>query len=143
MYQEEVMVPMGGWAKTRLKKLSETDKRRDESKVNSGFGKNISKWLGRKKAYPTNVLHFATECSNRNHSAAFPSALPEWFIKLFTKKRDVVLDPFVGSGTTAIVAKKLGRLYIGIDKNKEYCKMAEHELGSEFIQEDLYEKIKS
>ena len=42
MYQEEVMVPMGDWAKSRLKKLSETDKKRDESKVGSGFGKNIS-----------------------------------------------------------------------------------------------------
>lgn len=57
MYQESVMVPMGGWAKTRLRKLSETDKRRDESKVGSGFGKNISNWLGRKMAYPNNVLH--------------------------------------------------------------------------------------
>src|ERR1700759_1563136 len=41
MYQEEVMVPMGDWAKTRLKNLSETDKTRDNSKVGSGFGKNI------------------------------------------------------------------------------------------------------
>jgi site-specific DNA-methyltransferase (adenine-specific) len=39
MYQEEVMVPMGDWAKTRLKKLSDTDKKRDNSKVGSGFGK--------------------------------------------------------------------------------------------------------
>jgi len=124
MYQEEVMVPMGDWAKTRLKNLSETDKRRDESKVNSGFGKNVSKWLGRKMAYPTNVLYLATECSNRNHSAAFPFALPEWFIKLFTKSGDVVLDPFVGSGTTVIVAKQMERKYIGIDINPEYCRMA-------------------
>jgi len=124
MYQEEVMIPMGDWVKTRLKSLSETDKRRDESNVNSGFGKNISNWLGRKKAYPTNVLHLATECSNKNHSATFPSVLPQWFIKLFTEKRDVVLDPFVGSGTTAIAAKKLERSYIGIDTNRDYCNMA-------------------
>jgi len=71
MYQEVVMVPTGDWAKTRLKNLSQTDKRRDESKVKSGFGKNISNWLGRDMAYPTNVLHLATECGNRNHSAAF------------------------------------------------------------------------
>jgi site-specific DNA-methyltransferase (adenine-specific) len=45
MYQEEVMVPMGDWAKTRLKKLSDTDKVRDNSKVGSGFGKNISNWV--------------------------------------------------------------------------------------------------
>ncbi len=123
MYQKEVMVPMGDWAKTRLKNLSETDRRRDESKVKSGFGKNISNWIGREKAYPSNVLHLATECNNKNHSAAFPLGLPEWFIKLFTKKNDVVLDPFVGSGTTALAAKQMGRVYIGIDTNAEYCKL--------------------
>ena len=82
MYQEEVMVPMGDWAKNRLKKLSETDKKRDVSKVGSGFGKNISNWIDRDKAYPTNVLHIATECNNKNHSAAFPESLPGWFIRL-------------------------------------------------------------
>jgi len=124
MYQEAVMVPMGNWAKSRLKKLSDTDKRRDESKVGSGFGKNISNWIGRDMAYPTNVLHLATECGNRNHSATFPLELPKWFMKLFTKEGDLVLDPFVGSGTTAIAAKELGRFYVGIDDNGEYCKMA-------------------
>ena len=92
MYQEEVMVPTGDWAKSRLKNLSETDKERDNSKVGSGFGKNISNWLDREKAYPTNVLHLATECNNKNHSAAFPEGLPEWFIKLFTKEHDIVLE---------------------------------------------------
>ncbi len=130
MYQEEVMVPMGDWAKSRLKNLSATDKVRDESKVRSGFGKNVSKWLGREKAYPTNVLHLATECSNRNHSATFPLSLPEWFIKLFTRPKDIVLDPFVGSGTSAVVAKKLERKYIGIDINMEYCLLAERELNN-------------
>jgi len=129
MYQEAVMVSMGDWAKTRLKNLSETDKTRDESKVRSGFGKNVSNWIGREKAYPTNVLHFATECGNRNHSAVFPFALPEWFIKLFTKEGDVVMDPFIGSGTTAIAAKKMSREYIGIDNNIEFCEMAKAELS--------------
>ncbi len=120
MYQEAVMVPMGDWAKSRLKNLSETDKIRDESKVGSGFGKNISNWLTRDKAYPTNVLHLATECGNRNHSAAFPEALPEWFIKLFTKPGDCVLDPFAGSGTTNLVAQRMGRHSLGIEILPEY-----------------------
>ncbi|MDR1506754.1 MAG: site-specific DNA-methyltransferase [Treponema sp.] len=64
MYQESVMVPMGDWAKSRLRNLSETDRIRDNSKVGSGFGKNISNWIGRELAYPTNVLHLATECGN-------------------------------------------------------------------------------
>ena len=123
MYQEEVMVPIGDWAKTRLKNLSETDKIRDESKVGSGFGKNISNWLDRNKAYPTNVLHLATECNNKNHSAAFPEGLPEWFIKLFTEEGDIVLDPFMGSGTTNLVAKRMKRNSIGIEIVPEYYEM--------------------
>jgi site-specific DNA-methyltransferase (adenine-specific)/site-specific DNA-methyltransferase (cytosine-N4-specific) len=128
MYQEEVMVPMGDWAKTRLKKLSDTDKIRDNSKVGSGFGKNISNWINRDKAYPTNVLHLATECNNKNHSAAFPEELPEWFIKLFTKPHDLVLDPFMGSGTTLIVANRMNRHSVGIDIMPEYYEMVKNQL---------------
>lgn len=124
MYQETVMVPVGDWAKKRLNNLSETDQKRDESKAESGFGKNVSNWVGRDKVYPTNVIHLATECSNRNHSAAFPENLPMWFIKLFTQADDMVLDPFIGSGTTAVAAKQLKRNYIGIDTNAEYCRQA-------------------
>lgn len=125
MYQEAVMVPVGHWAQDRLANLSETDKSRDESRVESGFGKNISNWLGRDMVYPNNVIHMATECSNRGHSAAFPVDLPSWFIKLFTVKGDVVLDPFIGSGTTAVAAKQLKRKYVGIDVNQEYCRISE------------------
>lgn len=136
MYQEEVMVPMGDWAKDRLKKLSETDKTRDESKVNSGFGKKVANWVDRDKAYPTNVLHMATECYNRNHSAAFPETLPAWFIKLFTREGDLVLDPFLGSGTTAVAAKKMGRNYLGIDIKEEFCEIATIRLDR--IQSELF-----
>jgi site-specific DNA-methyltransferase (adenine-specific)/site-specific DNA-methyltransferase (cytosine-N4-specific) len=129
MYQEEVMVPMGEWAKTRLKKLSDTDKVRDNSKVGSGFGKNISNWIDRDKAYPTNVLHLATECNNKNHSAAFPEELPEWFIKLFTKENDIVLDPFMGSGTTLSVASRMKRNSIGIEIVPEYYQMVKNQLN--------------
>lgn len=129
MYQEEVMVPMGDWAKTRLKNLNDTDKKRDESKVGSGFGKNISNWLERDMAYPTNVLHLATECNNKNHSAAFPEGLPEWFMKLFTKQGDTVLDPFMGSGTTNFVANRMKRNSIGIEIVKEYYEMVSNELN--------------
>ena len=128
MDQQAVMVPMGDWSKARLKNLSETDKTRDESKVGSGFGKNISNWLDRELAYPTNVLHLATECNNKKHSAAFPEGLPEWFIKLFTKEGDTVLDPFMGSGTTNAVAQRMRRNSIGIEIVQEYYDMVKTEL---------------
>jgi len=121
MYQDAVKVPIGNWSKTRLNNLSETDKIRDNSKVGSGFGKNISNWIGKDMVYPDNVLHLSTECGNKNHSAVFPSALPEWFIKLFTLPGDLVLDPFMGSGTTIKVALKNERRAVGIDISKEYC----------------------
>lgn len=129
MYQEAVQIPMGEWAKSRLKNLSETDKIRDNSKVGSGFGKNVSKWVGREMAYPNNVLHMATETGNKNHSAAFPEALPEWFIKLFTQEGDWVLDPFLGSGTTSKVAKRMKRNSIGIEMLEEYYNLAKENLS--------------
>ena len=131
MYQEAVMVPVGDWAKHRLANLSETDHIRDESKVGSGFGKNISNWLGREMVYPNNVLHTSTECGNRNHSAAFPVGLPSWFIKLFTEAEDVVLDPFVGSGSTLVAAVELGRRYVGIDVNPDYVALSQSRTHAE------------
>jgi len=134
MYQESVMIPVGDWAQDRLAKLSETDKTRDESKVGSGFGKNISNWLGRDMVYPNNVIHMATECGNRNHSAAFPIELPAWFIKLFTQEEDVVLDPFVGSGTTAVAAAERKRNFVGIDISEDYCVLSRKRLSELQIQ---------
>jgi DNA modification methylase len=144
MYQDAVRVPVGDWAKSRLRNLSQTDKRRDNAKNGSGFGKNVSNWMGRELVYPTNVLHLATECSNKNHSAAFPQELPEWFIKLFTKEGDTVLDPFAGSGTTLFVAKAMGRNAIGVEIVQEYYDMMKSVNDSVLtIFEPEYETTKS
>lgn len=128
MNQEDVMVPIGSWAKSRIANLSETDHVRDHSRVNSGFAKRVANWKGRDKVYPTNVLQLSTECGNKNHSAAFPESLPAWFIRLFTDPGDIVLDPFVGSGTTAVASKKLQRNYIGIDCLEENVTVARQRL---------------
>lgn len=130
MYQENVMVPTGDWAKARLKNLSATDKIRDNSKVGSGFGKNISNWVGRDMAYPSNVLHLATESGNKKHSAAFPKELPRWFIRLFTQPGDTVLDPFLGSGTTSVVSKEMTRNSIGIEILEDYYKIAKENIAN-------------
>jgi len=120
MYQDEVKVPLGDWATTRLAALSEADTTRHASATGSGFARNVSKWVGKDKVYPTNVLHMATECSNKDHGAAFPVGLPEWFIKLFSTPNDVILDPFSGSGTTGVAALQQGRHYIGIEFLEEF-----------------------
>jgi len=136
MYQDSVKVPIGDWAKERFKHMSDKDFIRTVSGTNSNFGRNVSNWLNKRKVYPhnvlsfekehcfepTNLIQFPTECSNRNHPAVFPIELPTWFIKLFTRKKDIVLDPFIGIGTTALASILLNRKYIGIEKVKEYVK---------------------
>ena len=74
--------------------------------------------------YPSNVLHGPTVTHNVGHSAAFPVWLPSFFIKLFTLPGDVVLDPFMGSGSTALAAHHLGRKWIGFDLSPESCEAA-------------------
>ena len=75
-------------------------------------------------ARPSNVINVnnvSNQFSDKKlHSGTFPEGLPEFFIKSFTNIGDVVLDPFSGSGTTGLVAKKLNRDYILIDK-EESC----------------------
>ncbi len=120
MNQDAVRVPVGDWYDNRMRNLSDTDRIRDVSKVGSGFGKKVENWVGRDKVHPTNVLHGATERNNKSHSATFPYWLPEWFIDLFTDPGDTVLDPFIGSGTTAFASLDKGRNIIGIEMYKPY-----------------------
>ena len=129
MYQDSVKVPVGNWATSRLKSLSDQDQKRHESRAQSGLGRNVSNWVGRELVYPSNVLHLPTECSNRGHSATFPKELPEWFIKLFTLEGDVVLDPFMGSGTTGIACLDNNRHFIGVDISPEYAAFARDRLS--------------
>jgi site-specific DNA-methyltransferase (adenine-specific)/site-specific DNA-methyltransferase (cytosine-N4-specific) len=142
MYQSAVKVPIGDWSKQRFKSMSEKDYIRTISGTDSKFGRNVANWLNKKKVYPHNVLvfekehyiepsnliHLATACSNHNHSAVYPIELPSWFIRLFTKKGDVVLDPFIGIGTTALAAILLNRSYIGMEASLEYAEEAENNI---------------
>lgn len=70
----------------------------------------------------------AVSARSIGHPAPFPEELPHRLIQLYTFKGDIILDPFIGSGQTAIAAIKTGRHYIGYDTNKEYVKLAERRI---------------
>ena len=74
----------------------------------------------------------------RKHPAVFPDQIPVDFIDCFCPPKGIVLDPFVGSGSTLVAAKKLGRNYIGIDISKEYCDLTEERLKKD-IPNTLFE----
>ena len=132
--------------------MSDADFVRSVSQNNAHLGRNVSNWLDRKTVFPHNVIVFenehyiapsnvielATECGNRNHSAAYPIELPTWFIKLLSKEDDLVLDPFLGSGTTAIASILLNRKCIGIEKIESYYQIASENVKE--IQEILQKK---
>lgn len=85
-------------------------------------------YFNRKEAlFRRNVWTFAPDRRN-SHPAPFPLALPENCILTCTKEGDVVYDPFMGSGTTAVAAKKHNRHYIGSELNTEYVAQAEKRL---------------
>ena len=77
------------------------------------------------------VWHFPTVSAKQvGHPAPFPEELPERLIQLYSYQEDIVLDPFMGSGTTAVAASKGGRHYIGYETNETYLKLAENRLCS-------------
>ena len=77
-----------------------------------------------------------TTCSDgtrlkHKHPATFPNKLPYDVIECFCPKNGIVLDPFVGSGTTCVAAKNLNRKYLGIDVSEEYCEIAKERIKLE------------
>jgi site-specific DNA-methyltransferase (adenine-specific) len=66
------------------------------------------------------------------HPAPFPVALAERVIQLYSYVGDVILDPFIGSGTTAVAALRTARYYVGFDISAEYCLLAEQRIAQAF-----------
>ena len=75
------------------------------------------------------------------HPAVYPEYIIKELIKLLTPKNGIVLDPFMGSGTTAIASKKLGRDYVGFEINKKYCDYANERLKKMDIDTNIEEFI--
>ncbi|HEY4505244.1 MAG TPA: site-specific DNA-methyltransferase [Candidatus Paceibacterota bacterium] len=156
MYQDAVKVPIGSWAEKRFKSMREKDFVRYISKNNSHLARNVSNWLNRRKVFPHNVVVFEEEhrlylsnvfesavesSSSTNHSAVFPIELPSWFMRLFSKEGDTILDPFMGSGSTAVAALLHKRNYLGTEVQPGYVKEANKNIQE--VNKDVLKKVRS
>jgi site-specific DNA-methyltransferase (adenine-specific)/site-specific DNA-methyltransferase (cytosine-N4-specific) len=128
---DAVRKPIGDWVESRLRKLGENDLSRHNSVNASGFGRDVSRWVGKQTVLPSNVLSMALVGKNKGHPAVFPVDLPLFFIKLLCPENGLVVDPFAGSGTTGIAALSLGRSCLLLDNNLTYCQEALKRLQDE------------
>ncbi len=99
--------------------------------MTNGSGMNMSRRITWKELVrPSNVITMPASSLNIQHPAVYPIGLPDFFIRLMTKEGDVVVDPFLGSGTTALAAVKLGRQFLGTERNEEYVRLAESRISA-------------
>jgi DNA modification methylase len=94
----------------------------------NGSGITMSRRFEGELVRPSNVIHCPVSSLNLEHPAAFPETIPDRFIRLLTKPAQVVLDPFMGSGTTGLAALKAGRQFIGVDAEARFVKLARQRL---------------
>ena len=80
--------------------------------------------------YPKTILRFTKDKGKRFHPTQKPIALFEYLIKTYTNEGDLVLDPFIGSGTTAIACINTKRNFLGIEIDEEYCEIARKRIGT-------------
>jgi site-specific DNA-methyltransferase (adenine-specific) len=79
-----------------------------------------------------------TNDSKNHHATVKPLSLMRYLVRLVTPKGGIVLEPFAGSGTTLLAAKKEGFEFVGIERELEYCKIAEQRLEAVAINETLF-----
>lgn len=99
---------------------NERRKNKGAHPTTNGSGMNMSRRIIGDLVRPSNVMTMPSSSISIEHPAVFPTELPEFFIKLMTEKGDVVLDPFMGSGTTALAARGLRRRYAGVELSEDY-----------------------
>jgi DNA modification methylase len=106
----------------------------EERSYINGKQNNLSKYYGTQKAVETTMANkrsvwtVTTKPYSEAHFATFPEDLIVDCIKAGCPEGGIVLDPFMGAGTTALVAKKLNRNYVGFELNPEYIKIAERRI---------------
>lgn len=101
--------------------------------TNYGNTKRGFRGGGSTERYPTSILEIPVvnnDDPRRIHPTQKPEALPAWFIATYTKRGDLVLDPTAGSGSTLLAAKKMGRAYLGFERDKDMVKAARKALRS-------------
>jgi len=114
------------WLKTEKNR-----KNKAAHNTNNNSNMNMSKRISTDMVRPSNVITGSTSNININHPAVYPIYIPEFFIKLTTLENDIILDPFMGSGTTGIACKNLTRKFIGIELDKEYFELSKIRIGTE------------
>ncbi len=103
-----------------------SERRRSEEHLPSGSTISTDEFL----EATLDVWEIASESARRiGHPAPFPVALPERLINLYTYERDLVLDPFMGSGTTLVAAARTGRRGVGYDLRPDYVALAKERLA--------------
>lgn len=123
-YPENCLVPANPkWVENNKKR-----KNKGEHNTNNKSGMNMAVRTCSDMARPSNVITCPTNTINIGHPATFHINIPKFFINLMTEKGDFVFDPFMGSGTTALACKELGRDFYGVDKEKKYVNMSKERL---------------
>ena len=108
-----------------VKKITKNKKREKKSfKIN-------------KKKKDSNIWKFAVAQNKTNHTAVFPLELPLRHIKSWSDNGDIVLDPFMGSGTTGVACKELDRNFIGIELDEKYFDISKKRINDYKVQESL------
>jgi DNA modification methylase len=123
-YIDDVRVPYADKSIKRMKNpLKKRFARNEENQVANHYKDWAPNPLG---ALPTTLVTISSEAKRiaDNHVAVYPVELVKYFIKGSTKSGDLVLDPFMGTGTTGVACKQLGRNYIGFDLQQEYINVA-------------------
>ena len=109
-------------------KLADARKR---DKDDAWIAESIARAVWGQTAVPGETVWEMNTESAVDHPAPFPVELPRRVIALYTQPGDVVLDPFMGSGTTALAAVQSGRQYVGYELSAEYCALAEERLAEQ------------